>query len=173
MTFMAAEPRPASFVDAKVPSVGFLSLHKLLSTALPGSTEAAPDATIPELVLPVPEDGGRCLPGAPVAFRENSTDFYADTTRLAAWCRQRRYPEPVCAEIHKYFSEEGVLVRSMLSVALPGGATDPIAVLNLHRQRPGMFDAGRSASEFVEIAEPLFRLLHEEIARWVQRTQTV
>jgi len=61
----------------------------------------------------------------------------------------------------------------MLSVALPGNSAEPFAVLNLHRQKAGMLDAGRSAREFVEIAEPLIKMLSEEIARWSKKAQTV
>jgi hypothetical protein len=171
MVFAIDEPRPAIFVDPSVPTRGFLVLHKSLSTAFPG-VEGAPDPTITELVLPVPDAGAQCLPGAPIAFRENSTDFYPDTTKLAKWCAARRFAQHVPVQINEYFSGDGVLVRSMLSVALPGGMVDPFAVLNLHRHKRGMLDGGRSASELVDIAEPLIRLLAQEVAGWREKAQT-
>ncbi|MGA2449551.1 MAG: hypothetical protein ABTD50_12785 [Polyangiaceae bacterium] len=173
MVFSKKRPEAVHFCEAGTKMRGFLVLDRTLSATRIGAA-AAPDGLLPEFGLPVPEDPSRCLPGAPLAFRDTGTDFYADTHRLARWCRKQGFSAAVQDEIRRYFSTDGKNVRSMLSVRLPvNSPSAPFAVLNLHRYRGGMFGDGAPTAEFVGIGESLFVLLGQRLAHRASDGHTI
>lgn len=157
---------------------GLLVLHRGLSTVLTigdGSWEAAPDALLRPMVLPIPRrvksayahDRYRVLPGAPLAFCTGDLVGYADTGTLAGWCEAEGVftPDQV-HEVRAYFEpRDGQHIRSLLSVPLPpsdgqtGGAR--IGVVNVHRDQRGMLQDRSPATHLVPLLQPVLMMLRD------------
>jgi hypothetical protein len=153
---------------------GVLDLQTSLSTTA-DSTDAAPDPSLVPIALAVPKEPQiiagpstlwKVLPGAPLAFVTKRVDAYKDTTDLRRWCDEKGdFTEETKQLVEKYFSQ-GRGGRSFVSLPLssPDDSSDPIGVLNLHRNSPGMLHQDNAVIEqFALLAHPfvamLFRLL--------------
>lgn len=122
---------------------GVLDLRCDLSATL-ARKAVYPDPGLQPLALPIPReikspDGlrSRVLPGAPQAFCGKPLDGYADTSTLGDWCRRAgEFSESVAQDVESYFSGS---VRSFISLPIRFvGGEHPVAVLNIHCDRPSM-----------------------------------
>jgi hypothetical protein len=159
MVFQTTRPSDVRFASAKE-ALGYLVLSQALSTTLPGEC-GAPDTNLGEFALPVCALS-ECLPGAPIAFKENRPRFYAQFDELVSWARKRKLSS--ADEIARYFEDNGALIVSMLAVPVCSNG-QPIAVINLHRNRRKLLRRDSEVLAFVEKLEPLTELLTDEVAR--------
>jgi hypothetical protein len=146
--------------------LGVLDLEISLSTTTEARGES--DTSLVPLALPLPSaartaDGRRwrVLPGAPMAFYTRILEAYVDAATLGKWCREQGdFTESVCCAIEAYFgSPAGMQVRSLAAVTLErADQSQPIGVLNLHRDRPGLLEKRQAGEQFFPLMRP-FRSL--------------
>lgn len=154
---------------------GVLKTEPKFSTATDVSG-AAEDPHLAEFYLPVPpsdrDSNGlwNALPGAPMAFVRNRWAGYHDSSTLSEWCDSKGNFKPeICRAIAAYFSgDAGKWVRSFISIPLcEFGQDSPFAVLNIHRDSPGMLRsvepspsrASAPAMMFFQISVPMLSIL--------------
>ncbi len=161
------------FVEPEVKEGGLRGLRGVLDLALELSTSSdAPaevDPKLRPLSLPIPlesmskdERRSRILPGAPLAFHRKALDAYQDTGSLGDWCRKEGdFSESVAAELDAYFRDRASSsIRSLVSLPIGGGCGDePIAVLNLHSNRAGLFAEEKALRHFWNLAYPFCAML--------------
>lgn len=133
---------------------GVLELLPELSTTT-ARERNQPDELAP-LKLPVPVGSEqrvrhaehrpwRVLPGAPYAWVRKKWVAYPSQSTLLDWCRSKgAFTDDVLGAIRAYFeSPAGRSVQAFASLPFPPGTEgDPIGVLNVHCNQPGLF-AGR------------------------------
>lgn len=155
-----------------------LRLLDLSTTAL--SREAAPDAGLEPLALPLLERAHvslppeyrlrwRILPGAPIAFHLRQASHFVNAADLLTWCEENgMFTQEVKLRLAEYFRPDaGPMVGSFVSLPLLGTDPEgePIAVLNIHRSDPGLLKEVESAAEhFVPIVRPLQLMLWKLLA---------
>jgi hypothetical protein len=164
------------------PDVDLLSLAGVLdlNLMLSATSEPGNDASDPELqpfALPVPSktesDLGisRVLPGAPRAFVQRAPDIYRDTMTLADWCQNEGdFGKSVTRQVREYFTNRQF--RSFVSLPLYWPDKIPIAVLNIHRDAPGILrsDANpESSKHFIDVTAPLRTVLLTLVERLFER----
>ena len=141
---------------------------RLSARADRASADADPD--LAELALPVPRRrfvvaGGqefRCvLPGAPFAWTERTTVAYASQEELLEWCRgECAFPDEVHAAMREYLRGRGHGVQSFVSFPLTAPEReDPLGVLNVHSDRPGLLEARPPDEKFHALLKPLLSLV--------------
>lgn len=142
--------------------------------------DLVPDPLIEEFVLPIPTQSKtnrryKVLPGAPLAFVDREPDLYDDVGDIRAWAQDHAdFTDAVISEMETYFrSESGQKIRSFISIPLivddesvtTGESDDPIAVLNIHCDKPHVLHERREAAgRFVSAAWPMTRLLVRVLA---------
>ena len=153
--------------------VGVENLRGLLDLELSLSTIASDlnsnrDPNLTGFALPIPktartESGMKVLPGAPVAFVDKEVDIYIDTRNLREWCdKYGDFTEDVKRQLEAYFNKNEGIIRSFVSIPLfcstdeDEKKTDPIAILNIHSNRPGLLkEKGEPVIHFVAIIRPI------------------
>lgn len=132
------------------------------------SADADPD--LAALALPVPRrrfvvaDGKefRCvLPGGPFAWTERTTVAYASQEELLDWCRREcAFADEVHAAMREYLRGRGHGVQSFASFPLtaPEGE-EPLGVLNVHSDRPGLLEARPPDEKLHALLKPLLSLV--------------
>ena len=154
--------------------LGYLELEPELSTASDMETKEAPspDPFLHRFNLPVepvdtsPQGRARQLPGAALAFTQNSPIHFDDSTTLGTWCRTRGdFSESVCAAVDNYFlSDRAQRIKSFASMPIPGADSKqaPIGVVNLHRNQVNMLLGEEQAfRHFFPLAKPHAMILSE------------
>ena len=145
--------------------------------------DAEPDPHLREIVLPVqaPEDERtrivcdgesmlrwRVLPGAPMAFVRGELEVYTDVEDMVRWCEQQGdFSREVVQAIRDHFrsaSEHGSVSFASFPLFGPGGAGTPVAVLNVHRNAPGLLRERKLAAQFAALLEPFGGMLAELLA---------
>ncbi len=156
---------------------GMLDLQHEWSTAV--GTTGARDAMLTPIALPIPKDeraGGkhRVLPGAPQAFIRRDSDFKQDSADLVHWCKKYgAFSSRVRDELAQYLATPaGKTTRSLVSISIihPSQAHgDPMGVLNIHRNIPGML--GENAASFILATRPIQAFIAELLAKKLARKQ--
>jgi hypothetical protein len=156
---------------------GMLDLQRDWSTAM--GTTAARDKMLTPLALPIPKEekrGGkhRVLPGAPQAFIRRDSEFKQDSADLVRWCEEYGDFSPnVRDELKLYLATPaGKATRSLVSISIihPSRAHgDPIGVVNIHRNLPGML--GKKAATFILATGPIQGFIAEILAKKLARQQ--
>lgn len=141
---------------------GVLELMPELSTTAT-SEDYAPDPKMERIALPIPIEGKfgdkfRLLPGAPLAFVDEESDCYSDTSDIVDWCRNEgAFPEEVNAVIGKFFKGASH-IQSFISIPMYQNSGDPnekpFAVLNIHCNRPGLLRQGQAVANFEPVTDP-------------------
>jgi hypothetical protein len=162
---------------------GALVVLRELSTAFlthKDAMAASPDPELNKFALPVaggeirtPEGRWRGLPGAPLAFMRRSSgpfgvDGYENTLNLEAQLRQEFDLAPsTILEVRDYFrSPAGQHVRSFVSIALAHSGAPPDAVLNLHKNLPGLLSENRQLQQFHRLMGPFIAILARLLGAW-------
>ena len=154
---------------------GYLELLPKLSVA--SDTEKhAQDEHLEAFALPVDklevsEHGKiRQLPGAPLTFWQNGPSHFADASQLAEWCMKHGdFSDSVEQAINAYFkSERAQRIKSFASIPIPnpksvddGKVSQPMAVLNIHRDRMDMLRGADAFKLFFPLAAPFTALIGE------------
>ena len=135
----------------------------------------------------------KVLPGAPMAAVTGEADYLADVGTIGTWCRERGdFTLETIQEVVQYFRDGGHKIGGFISVPLYAGfgMTDPraeaavaeeadspsnegkhdfdepVAVLNVHRDTPGLLrNDGRAAAQFSVLIEPFGDLLVKLVGR--------
>ena len=150
--------------------LGVLDLQCDLSATIDSESEA--DSSLTAFALPIPKEhkvdgsGGkplfRILPGGPFAFVSREPDIYADTSELLDWCREYGdFTANVTEQIKSYFSSsEAENVKSFISLPLISEeGQDPVGVLNIHRDKPGLLTDEARGTHFALVIRPLQNML--------------
>lgn len=163
---------------------GILELRRDHSAFAEGSDpDAAPDPHVREIVLPVPRrddeqargvfDGEsmvrwRVLPGAPMAFVRGELEVYTDVEDMVRWCAEKGdFSGEVIQEMRAHFRFAGALGSvSFASFPLHGRspARAPSAILNIHRNAPGLLTERGLATQFAALVDPFRIMLLELVA---------
>lgn len=153
------------FVDNGVNMTGLkgaLDLVKALSVST--ASPAGPDPALPEFALPVvklapdavPEEGAESvLAGAPLAFLRRTAAFVEDSNDWEG--KSDHLCQKAKRELEEFFKSQKGAIRSFVAIPLyaepvteDAPATDPIGVLNIHRNTPNP-----SLSEKMQMLSPL------------------
>jgi hypothetical protein len=157
---------------------GWLRLNPTLSTTTE-SMDHSPDPELTELVLAIPKEprtslGGpakqrwKVLPGAPMTAITGDAEYLFDVAKIDEWCEQNGdFTLEQRERMVAYFRDEAPSVQSFVSIpiAYPAGDTerhkgDVLAVLNIHRNQPGMIRGGGTALQhFIPATSPFQMLL--------------
>jgi len=154
---------------------GILLLEHELSTVVPSGD---PDMEVKRIAFQIPHtanlktSGGkwRVIPGAPMAFIKGDCDGYADANRLTEWVRANSVlGDDFVRALDKYFREHGAQVQSFVSLALSDGSgSEPLGVVNIHRNRPDMLRAEQKLKHFLPLVAPFVLLLHGLVKEWTE-----
>jgi len=148
---------------------GILELRTPLSTTTDDAESPQMDESLLEMALPVPKElvsqtNGlyNCLPGAPLAFMTLTGQIVEDTLDLWDWVSENcNLPPETADQIQQYFqSDIGQRIRSIFSYAILEAEGKPIGVINIHSDRPRLFNVSVERSEqFQALSVPLLQLL--------------
>lgn len=132
------------------------------------------DSHVPFIALPVPQkpmtnDGkALALPGAPFALLTGTQTSFDDTRLLAdQWCQD--FDAQTRDEVREYFSPagDGGNVRSFVSFRI-GSADDPVGVLNVDCNEPGILGSDEYHETLFALMQPLLRLLDHPVAAYAR-----
>jgi hypothetical protein len=159
---------------------GVLELDTSLSTAT-DAKDSEPDPNLKPIVLPIPlaenrigENGKqKYLPGAPAVFitglsEKRAFEGYADTQTLGQWCSDHcEFSPTVVRRFEQYFCKEmSAHIRSFASLSMaPPGEPSPTAVLNIHRDTPGVLRDREAQEHFVLMISSVTSLLLQLLDR--------
>ena len=149
---------------------GLLGLQVNLSTTTE-TDKPEPDAELREFYLPIPinkksDDGKRYkyLPGAPLAFIENTMNVNSDSSSLCRWCQDSGDFSPtLCKNVEDYFlSEASEKIKSFASLPISmGNHSLRLGVLNIHRNSKGLLDEKEPLKQFWPLMQPFLALLFD------------
>lgn len=147
---------------------GILALQEALSTRS-DLADMGPDDRLQPMRFPIPterelEDGRtRVLPGAPTAWASRVASRFYSQDELLDWCRTRgAYPPGVTEQLRGYLrSDSGRAVQSFLSLPMPDdpATRNPIGVLNVHSDQPGLLRNRQPEESLFVMLQPALTLL--------------
>jgi hypothetical protein len=161
---------------------GVLLLQPQLSTTI-SSAKSDPDGELSAFALPVPagppqtaEERWRALPGAPLAWMRRKAggegiDGYENTMELRNIEPSFDLPHSTIVDVAHYFDGVAQSIRSFQSVAISEPGSDPIAVLNLHSDHPGLLSEKKPAEQFFALIVPFVSILVRVLSAWQNSLQ--
>lgn len=154
---------------------GILDLEAPLSTTA-SDKDAASDPGLKSFALPIPvdtvtKDRSRVLPGAPFAFVSRELDMYTDTRNIREWCdKYADFTLQVKEELQEYFNKNPN-IRSFVSLPIFSDRKheDPIAVLNIHSNKPGLLKGdGEPVAHFADLMSPFQVILTRLVSMYLR-----
>lgn len=157
---------------------GLLYLHHRLSTNSEND-ESVPDENIDDILLTLPvrnkaisDETGKfnVLPGGPMAVALNAPNIYIDTNTIKNWFeKEGDFNETIVAKVADYFSKgPGKEIKSFFSLPLSCDGAEPIAVLNVHKNKALMLSKKDQFDLYREIMSPFLAMLSELIKKWLE-----
>jgi hypothetical protein len=156
---------------------GLLVLERELSTTTVSGTLGQRDDSLVPLALGVPHETHdpsgrrwRVLPGAPMAFCSGGLAAYVDTRTLGEWCRtEGDFPPSTATAVEEYFNDSRTASdRSFVSIPIKPLEGQPIGILNIHRNEPGLLKEKQPAEQFAPLVTPLIFILTRLLERLKQ-----
>jgi len=96
-----------------------------------------------------------------MAFCSGALEAYLDTRTLGDWCRREGdFPESTAQALEDYFNTpRAQSVRSFVSIPITPLNGQPIGILNIHRNKPGLLQEKQPAQQFAPLVTPLIFIL--------------
>lgn len=150
---------------------GLLYLRHELSTNSDDDTSDL-DKAISEILitLPVPNEVKseetqkfKVLPGAPLAMALNSPNIYTNAETLDEWVStEGDFNKSIAAQIKGYFCNGmGKDIKSFCSFPLSCDGHEPIAVLNIHKNKVGLLSQKDQFALYSKIMAPFLAMVAE------------
>ena len=103
-----------------------------------------------------------------MAFVRGELEVYTDVEDVVRWCEEKGvFSREVLQAIRDHFrsaGEHGSVSFASFPLFAPGVAGTPVAVLNVHRNAPGLLRERKLAAQFAALLEPFGGMLAELVA---------
>lgn len=138
------------------------------------------DNSLENISLPVPvishSGDGKwySLPGAPVAYEEQSPNRFTNVDKIPAWMKKNNFNSGIIGKVEEYFSGNKA-VRSFISIPIPfnnrgfeeeNSKCPVVAVLNIHRDKIGLFKEQKKLDPFLYFLPPFLGMVEVLLEKW-------